>query len=376
MIEAKEKEQLIQKITDIDNALLISRINHIVGTIETNMEASKARLEQYAELIDEITNDTQLANEPLKSNINIEAENSSLLKFEKSTAPFMFYLSFFSLGLSGLLIMYGSEEATFRPENRMAAQLFWLALGIWPIFLFEYLYKLWLARKSGISPYLKLLHAMTLLFPPSRLAIGSLEKPELIWLPVLKWSKVNPSLEKFMRKKFLVPVLVLGLLMIPALLIEVKFIEQTKQLFPQADLPFWLQSFHAMVWAGFALEFMVLISITEDKKNYCVKNWMDILILILPVISFFRSFRFLRVFKVNQLARSFRMKGTQAKIREGLVLLDFIKRLGYMYNPEGQVKKIKKKMIRNEQERIELEKEMLEAMDVLMKKRNKKSAKI
>jgi len=375
MTEAKEKEQLIQKITDIDNALLISRINHIVGKIETNMEASKARLEEYAALIDEITNDTQMANEPLKSNIEVVTANDKLLRFEHRTAVFMFYLSLFTLGLSGLLIMYGSEEATFKPENRVAVQLFWLALGIWPIFLIEYLYKLWLARKRGISPYLKLLHGMTLLFPPSRLAIGSLVNPELIWLPRLHWSKVNPALEKFMRKKFLVPVLVLGLLMIPALLIEVKFIDQAKQMFPTADLPFWLQSFHAMVWAGFALEFMVLISITDDKKNYCVKNWMDILILVLPVISFFRSFRFLRVFKVNQLARSFRMKGTQAKIREGLVLLDFIKRLGYMYNPEGQVKKIKKKMIKNEQERFELENEMLEAIENLMKKKENKASK-
>jgi len=99
---------------------------------------------------------------------------------------------------------------------------------------------------------------------------------------------------------------------------------------------------------------------------------MDILILVLPVVSFFRSFRFLRVLKFNQLAQSFRMKGTQAKIREGLVLLDFIKRLGYLYNPEGQVKKIKKKMLKNEQERIELEQEMLQAIDILLQKRKKK----
>lgn len=374
MTEAKEKEQLIEKIADIDNALLISRINHIVGTMETNLEASKERLEQYASLIDEITNDTQQANEPLKNHIQLDTESNSLLRFEHRTASFMFYLSLFGLVLSGLLIMYGSEEASFREENRIAVQLFWLALGIWPIFLMEYLYKLWLARKSNISPYLKILHAMTLLFPPSRLAIGSMVKPELIWLPVLHWSKANPALEKFTRKKFLAPILVLGLLMIPALLIEIKFTEQTKQFFPTADLPFWLQTFHAMVWAGFALEFMVLISITEDKKEYCVKNWMDILILVLPVVSFFRSFRFLRVLKFNQLAQSFRMKGTQAKIREGLLLLDFIKRLGYMYNPEGQVKKIKKKMIKNEQERLELEAEMLEAIDGLIKKRKNKGA--
>jgi hypothetical protein len=370
-MEITEKKILINRIEEIDNSVLISRINHIVGQIETDIAQSSERLNQYTALIDEISNSSNLTNEPLISNLDIRTDNSSLPSFEHKTAGFMFFLSLGALILSGLLIMYGSEEASFKPENRIAHQLFWLAMGIWPVFMLEYVYKLWLAYKKNDSTYLLIVHGLAMLFPPARLVIGSLAKPNLIWLPILGWSKVNPSLEKLLKKKFLLPILVLGLLMVPALLIEIKFKSQVIETFPQIDFAFWLQTFHALVWAGFALEFMVLISITEDKKNYCVKNWMDILILVLPVVSFFRSFRFLRVLKFNQLAQSFRMKGTKSKIREGLVLLDFLKRLDYFYNPEGQIKKVKKKMIKNEQERIDLENEMLEAVQVFLKKKQK-----
>jgi len=373
-MEIAEKKELINRIEEIDNSLLISRINHIVGQIETEQNHSTDKLEQFSALIDEISDDSSDVNEPIQTNLQLAIENYKLQRFENNTAGFMFFWSLLALLLSGLLIMYGSEEATFRPENRIATKVLWVALGIWPIFLMEFLNKLRLANKAEVSRYLLIIHSLTLLFPPARLVIGSMLNPKLIWLPVLGWSKINPALERHLKKKFLVPILVLGLLMIPALLIEIKFKTQLTEIFPHLDLAFWLQTFHAIVWAGFAIEFMVLISITDDKKNYCVKNWMDILILLLPVVSFFRSFRFLRVLKFNQLAHSFRMKGTQAKVREGLVLLDFLKRLSYLYNPEGQIKKLKKKMVKNEQERRELEKEMLEAIHILIEKRKNKAS--
>ena len=372
-LETKEKQVLLSKIEGIEDALLISRINHIVGELETDIQRTTEKLKQYESLIEEITSHSSLVNEPLRTDLEFDSRESKLARFEKSTARAMFWLSFTTLFIGGLLIMYGSEEETFLPKHRIVNELMWLALAIWPLFVIEFLVKLKLGLQEGKSKYLILLHGLCIIFPPSRLAIGSIDKSTLIWLPIANWTKVNPALELFLKKKFLIPILTLGLLMIPALLIEIKFNNQILEAFPRLDLAFYLQTFHAMVWAGFALEFMVLISVTDDKKGYCVKNWMDILILVLPVVSFFRSFRVLRILKFNQLAQSFRLKGSQAKIKEGLVLLDFIKRLGYLYNPELQIKRIKKKMLKNQQEKIELEKEMIEAIEIFMKKKEKKN---
>ena len=339
--------------------------------METDVQKNQQKLKRYESLIEEITSQSELINEPLKTNVHFEEGDSKLVRFEKTFAGVMFWLSFAALFMSGLLIMHGSEEETFAPNHRIVDELVWVALAIWPLFVLEFLIKLRLGLKEGKSKYLVLLHGLAIIFPPSRLVMGSIANTDLIWLPFAHWTKVNLALEKFLKKKFLVPILILGLLMIPALLIEIKFNNQILKLFPNLDLPFSLQTFHAMVWVGFAFEFMILISVTDDKKAYCVKNWMDILILVLPVVSFFRSLRFLRVLKFHQLAQSFRLKGSQAKIKEGLLLLDFIKRLGYLYNPEGQIKRIKKKMIKNQQERIELEQEMLEAIEIFMKKKEK-----
>ncbi|MEM1135577.1 MAG: hypothetical protein AAGI07_07030 [Bacteroidota bacterium] len=365
-----EKKALLSKIEDIDDALILSRLNHIVGELETDIANSSKKLARFESLIEEVTSHTKLVNEPLTINVDFNIDNSQLAKFEKAIAKPMFWLSFTSLVLIGLLIMYGSEEINFFPENRFTNHVFVIALSLWPIFLIEFLLKLKLARNSIKAKYLLFIHSTCLLFPPVRIVIGSIAHPSFIWLPFINWSKVNPALAAYLKKKFLVPVLVLGLLMIPALLVEIKFQTQLTAAFPHLDLNFYLQTFHALVWVGFAIEFIILISVAEDKKAYCTKNWMDILILLLPIVSFFRSFRFLRALKFNQLAHSFRMKGTQAKIKEGLLLLDFLKRLGYLYNPEVQIKRVKKKMMKNQQERVLLESEMLEAITIFLKKRN------
>ena len=50
----------------------------------------------------------------------------------------------------------------------------------------------------------------------------------------------------------------------------------------------------ALIWTAFALEFTVMIAVIDRKLKYCLKHWIDILVIVLPLVAFMRSLRLAR----------------------------------------------------------------------------------
>jgi len=96
------------------------------------------------------------------------------------------------------------------------------------------------------------------------------------------------------------PMIVLALAILPLFLIE--FIDKPTGWFQLAvDVGF------AIIWLAFVMEFAIKIAIAESRFEYCRRNWIDIVVILLP---------FLRVFRVARLARTsrvFRLRGVGMK---------------------------------------------------------------
>src|SRR5262249_61667669 len=79
----------------------------------------------------------------------------------------------------------------------------------------------------------------------------------------------------------------------------------------------------AVIWLAFALEFLVMASLAEDRINYCLCHWLDLAVVVLPLIDFLPILRLLRLRRlfegqqVSRLGRLYRLEGLLGRWRPG-----------------------------------------------------------
>lgn len=100
------------------------------------------------------------------------------------------------------------------------------------------------------------------------------------------------------------PMLILALLVLPLLAVELWV--------PDADIKFsalWWSCGTAFViiWGAFLIEFVIKISIAESRVEYVKSNWLDLIIIILPVL------RPLRAATLAKTSRAFTLRGVGTK---------------------------------------------------------------
>jgi voltage-gated potassium channel len=171
-------------------------------------------------------------------------------------------------------------------------------LVVWSGFIAEYL---WLAWAHGAAKT-RWFYA---LFPFARLVAPRLSDPRQRWLPVWGWCIGNTALVEALQKRLDWPLIGVALLILPVLLGEFLLVTPEQH-------PAWLWIFdlveHAIIWLAFALEFTLLLALSRDKLAYAIQRWMDIVIILLPLVSFLRVLRLARLLKMGQLARAYRLR--------------------------------------------------------------------
>jgi len=233
-------------------------------------------------------------------------------------------------------------------------------LLIWPLFWFEYAYSY---RLKGSTSPIKLGGVFRLLacvVPPMRIAAPSAAHGGKIWLPNWGWRLPGKVLHANLAKAFGKPMILIALLILPILLIEYglhSLVENNE----------WLQLvLHVctgFIWCAFTIEFLIMFSATDKRLAYIKANWIDLVIILLPLVSFLRSFRVLRIArfaKVQKLAkmgRVFRVRGLAMKTMRALMLLGFVNRL-LRITPEKRLNKLKALYEDQEEELAELKAEM------------------
>ncbi len=237
-------------------------------------------------------------------------------------------------------------------------------LLIWPIYIAEFLYLhaaavgKWINRQGRfpLSPFL------VCVIPPLRLGLLSQAKAGQLWLPGFGWRSPGQDLIRDIESKISKPMLVIAFLILPVLLLEYAFDDF---LLKHRWLLAVLHICTGFIWWCFACEFIVMVSATKRKFEYVKKNWLDLAIILLPLISFLRSIRVLRLAKfarvqqVTKVTRMYRMRGLFYKALRGLLLTKFIRRL-MRVSPEKAIEKLQRQRVAKQLELDDLEKRIVQ----------------
>ncbi|MEO1995686.1 MAG: hypothetical protein ABGZ17_10470 [Planctomycetaceae bacterium] len=244
--------------------------------------------------------------------------------------PLMSVISIlFLVVLGGLLHLTEWDQS----GGTMRLDLALLLAGLYPLFLVE-CFVFWLAR----CPHWKQ-HLWFCLLPPLRLGGRDHSSGTSIWLPGFGWSVINDDLRDRLQKALSLPLIVFALLVLPLLIFDYFWAAQIR------DNPFLqLVSHLAMttIWLAFTIEFIVMISVVERKTGYCRDHWIDMAIILMPLIAFLRMARLTRLLRLNQLSKSariYRMRGLLLRSYRALLLLDGIQRL-LRRSPDKRLRKL------------------------------------
>ena len=371
------KEELIEKINAIDNPSELLRLRiFFEGDTNDNQEIEEGQ-DEYSKMIDEVLAIYKQKDEPLLIRRELLAI-SKLQIFENRFAPLMFWFSILMLMLMGFIIMFSfSSEARFLVTPLVLWQMTVLYGILMIVPLSELLYIVYLKNKEKLKVSTNQLIFRTVAIPlmPLRMGARRLSDNDWLWIPFWKWSKCNDILLEELKRKFSLPMIGIALLIIPILFIDLNKTvgEQVAARVP--DISLYLEAVQAFIWIAFTFEFILMFSVTRDKLDYSKTNWIDLFIILLPLVSFLRTFRAIQgIARVNQVARAYRFRGVITKVREALVLADMIQRIMYP-NPETQLRALQKKIQKNRREKIHLEKQVEMAVRRIKRFREKRELK-
>lgn len=358
--ENLNKQVLISKLQDCSNAYILFQVNQILRRQE-KLEEIQSVVEDYPMFLEESTpRDTRIMTH------QHPPKGSFLAKYENFMAPIMYTLGLLMLVLAAALINLLSHEGENITVAIFQSKVAWIYLSGWGIFVLEFFVMNFLRKKSPqkVDKGVFLGRIQSLLFPPIRMGARHLFDPDLQWIPFLGWSYRNEGMLRHLKEKFSIPMIVIALLIIPVLVIEWKFYEEVEA-FLNTDLSFVLDLAQAFIWLAFAFEFILMVSLSREKIDYVQKNWIDLLIILLPFIAFVRTMRIIKIARLSQLARGYKLRGLLMKARQGLFFAGFFYRILTLKN--YQMKSLKKKLEKNLKERETIEEEIMELYRIISK---------
>ncbi len=223
---------------------------------------------------------------------------------------------------------------------------------LYPIFIMELLFVIW-KKSPRWKRYL-----LYSLIPPLRLAGRDHTTGKMIWLPKTGWVAITEDLQDRIEKGFTIPMIVIALMVVPLLALEMVYKEVINN---SPYLTVLVQMAAGLIWLAFTYEFIVLISIVEKKKEYCKKHWIDIAVILLPLIAFMRLGRLGRLGRLTKLqktARLYRLRGMLMRTYRALLLFNLIDRYLLRKSPEKMLADLKQKFMDKEEELDEIRTQM------------------
>lgn len=162
------------------------------------------------------------------------------------------------------------------------------------------------------------------LVPPLRAGLHPASMRGHMWLPLFGWRRTSLRLSRRVQKAFGVPMLGIGLLILPVLIGEIFF---SRQVQASPGLALGLDVATRLIWLAFALEFVVMMAVTPRRTEYAMRHWVDVVIILLPFVAFLRSLQMLRAGQVlraqrmSQFARVYRLRGVAVKLLQAVLML-------------------------------------------------------
>ncbi len=208
---------------------------------------------------------------------------------------------------------------------------------------------------SGVKN--RLATALCVVLPALRLGLRDSQTATHVWLPQLGWQPVDQSLYERVEKGLRGPMLVVSLAVLPLLTVEYLAADylKTQPAMQQAAVVA-----TAIIWWAFTIEFILMISITDKKLKYVKEHWLDLVIILLPLVAFLRALRLSRLARLQQLtktSRVFRFRGVAMKTYRALLLIEAVSRL-LQGSPEKRLIKLRQRLADQEAELVAIRREI------------------
>ncbi len=242
----------------------------------------------------------------------------------KTAKPFfilaVFFLIVFALIIHWDLFFHKTEDV----QAPIPDSFIYLLYVLWIPFIidgFIYLYH----QRQNVKIF-RLLGIF--LFPPSRIMHPAWLGNRYIWLPRQGWQVKTKHLAADMDRRLDPPMMIIAFLILPILLFEFIFKQRIEESLILQNLLYFSTMF---IWFAFTLEFIVKFSLASRKIPFCKTNIINIAIILLPLLSFLRGLRVLRVItpflnhgKLLNLTKTMRLRGVSMKIVKGFLAIGFI----------------------------------------------------
>ena len=180
-----------------------------------------------------------------------------------------------------------------------------------------------------------------------------------LWLPGIGWKPVGEETSEQLEQKLALPMVILTLLVLPVLGAELTGGE-TLDNHPRMALATHLTT--CVIWIGFTMEFLWMFAAAPVKLTYCLKNWINLVIILLPLVAFLRVlniFRFTRMLRAGKLLRAYRLRGLWTRLWRLALLFNLLDRL-QQRDPAKYCASLEKKIADLEEELATLQAKLAE----------------
>ncbi len=214
--------------------------------------------------------------------------------------------------------------------DRWIGVCFLLIAVVWPIFLIELLLRMFVIERGGMVRGRLLTLFTAAVIPPLRLGVGPARQPRIVWLPLIGWARVGRPMARRVEKRMSGPMMVVAIMILPALALEFVF---RKEVESSRALQIGLDVSLRVIWLAFALELVMMLAASRAKLDYARRHWVDVAIVVFPLIAFLRALRLLRLSqfvkasKLAGIARTFRLRALALRLVRALLLLRVLERL-------------------------------------------------
>ena len=198
---------------------------------------------------------------------------------------------------------------------------------IWCVFFLEALvgivvyWKSWNTRR-------KVFAVLGALVPPLRLIPGHSAAPQLRYVPFVGWHETSKQMLARIERAFSGPMMVAALFILPIVGVDYLWKEPITT---NSPLDVSTDVGTQAIWLFFAIEFFVLVAAAPKKGAYCKSHWLDLVIVLLPLVYFLRCLRILRLgrlAKVQRMTRVYRLRGVMLRLLRTIIVLKLADRMG------------------------------------------------
>jgi hypothetical protein len=296
-------------------------------------------------------------------------------RIETFIAATMFLLAILFLAIAAILVQYLQTDFSIAVLPYFD-EMFHFLFGLWLLFIVErVLYLIFCSHNRLQALYFSLL---IMLFPPLRLATHRCQSVSEIWI-YPRWHPVNPILFEELETWFLYVTLSVSLLMLPFWLLE---IFQADALYENLLLHHFVNLGNAFIWGTFVAEFIIELSITSKRGEYLLKHWLELFIIILPMMMLTRFVRlgymanmlglesvaelqFFKLAKLRQMLSLYRARVVFNRVLRMLVLIDLFRLWQQRRHPQQYLRYLQEKLAYHQEQIVEIQHKIEETQQLI-----------